>query len=325
MQLSRRLFLRLVTGAAAAPVLAGTAAAENYPTRPVRIIVGFPAGGTADLVPRLVGQWLSTRLEQPFIVENRPGGSGGLAAEATARAVPDGYTLLLAASSNAINATLYDRPKFNFIRDIAAVASICRNALVMEVHPSVPAKTVPEFIAYAKANPDKVNMASAGNGTPHHVAGELFQMMTGTNMLHVPYRGEGPALTDILTGRVQVMFTPIGASLEYIRSGRLRALAVTTASRIGALPETPTVGESVPGYEASGWFGLAAPRNIPADIIARLNMEVAAGLADPVLSARLVGLGLEPRSMTPDHFAQFIADDTEKWAKVVKFAGIQAD
>jgi tripartite-type tricarboxylate transporter receptor subunit TctC len=307
------------------PVFARAAAAQTYPSRPVRIIVGFPAGGTADLVPRLVGQWLSARLGQPFIVENRPGGSGGLAAEATARAAPDGYTLLLAASSNAINATLYDRLKFNFIGDIAAVASICRNALVMEVHPSVPAKTVREFIAYARANHDRVNMASAGSGTPHHVAGELFQMMSGTNMLHVPYRGEGPALTDILAGRVQVMFTPIGASLEYIRSDRLRALAVTTGSRIEALPEVPTVAETVPGYEASGWFGLAAPRNTPADIIARLNIEVAMGLADPGLRARLVGLGLEPRSMTPAGFAQFIVDDTEKWAKVVKFAGIKAD
>jgi tripartite-type tricarboxylate transporter receptor subunit TctC len=307
------------------PVFARAAAAQTYPSRPVRIIVGFPAGGTADLVPRLVGQWLSARLGQPFIVENRPGGSGGLAAEATARAAPDGYTLLLAASSNAINATLYDRLKFNFIRDIAAVASICRNALVMEVHPSVPAKTVREFIGYARANHDRVNMASAGSGTPHHVAGELFQMMSGTNMLHVPYRGEGPALTDILAGRVQVMFTPIGASLEYIRSDRLRALAVTTGSRIEALPEVPTVAETVPGYEASGWFGLAAPRNTPADIIARLNIEVAMGLADPGLRARLVGLGLEPRSMTPAGFAQFIVDDTEKWAKVVKFAGIKAD
>jgi tripartite-type tricarboxylate transporter receptor subunit TctC len=325
MQLPRRLFLRLAAGAAAMPVLAGTGAAQHYPSRPVRIIVGFPSGGTADLVPRLVGQWLSARLDQPFVVENRPGGSGGLAAEAVARAAPDGYTLLLAASSNAINATLYDRLKFNFIRDIAAVASICRNALVMEVNPSVPTKTVREFIAYAKANPGKVNMASAGSGTPHHVAGELFQMITGTNVLHVPYRGEGPALTDLLAGQVQVMFTPIGASLEYIRSGKLRALAVTTAARVEALPEVPAVGESVPGYEASGWFGIAAPRNTPAEIVARLNTEVAAGLADPALRARLVGLGLEPRSMTPAEFAEFVADDTEKWAKVVKFAGIKAE
>jgi tripartite-type tricarboxylate transporter receptor subunit TctC len=313
MKLSRRQFLYLAAGAAALPFVSREVAAQKYPSRPVRIIGGFPPGGTADIVARLMGQWLSERLGQPIVVENRPGAGGNIGAEAAVRAARDGYTLLLAASSNAINATVYDQLSFNFIRDITPVAGISRNPFVMEVNPSIPARTIPEFIAYAKANPGKVNMASAGNGTPHHVCGELFKMMTGVNMLHVPYRGEAPAL-----------FTPTGASIEYLRSGKLRPLAVTTSARLEVLPDVPTVGEFVPGYEASGWFGVSAPKNTPAEIVEKLNKEINAGLADPTMKARLMGLGIEPMLMTPAEFEKFIADDTEKWAKVVKFARIKA-
>jgi tripartite-type tricarboxylate transporter receptor subunit TctC len=291
----------------------------------VRIILGFPPGGMNDITARLMGQWLSERLGQPFIIENRPGAGGNIGVEAVIRAPADGYTLLLVATSNAINATLYEKLNFNFIRDIAPVASIIDAPLVMEVHPSHPAKTVSEFIAYAKANPGKLNMASAGNGSSIHVAGELFKMMTGVNMVHVPYRGAPAALTDLIGGQVQVMFDNLPNSVEYIRSGRLRPLAVTTTTRSGALPDIPTVGEVVPGYEARSWCGVSAPKKTPAEIIDRLNREINAGLADPVMKARFVDLGATVFPGSAGDFRKFIADETEKWAKVVKFSGAKAD
>jgi tripartite-type tricarboxylate transporter receptor subunit TctC len=315
----------LATALIAAPLSTGASGEEHYPTRPVHIIVGFPAGGGADIVVRLMGQWLSERLGQPFVIENRPGAGSNIATEAVVNAGPDGYTLLTVTTSNASNATLYDNLSFNFIRDIAPVAGIHRTPLVMEVNPSVPAKTVPEFISYAKANPGKINMASAGTGTGTHIAGELFKMMTGVDMTHVPYRGAAPALTDLLGGRMQVMFDNMGSSIEQIRAGRMRALAVTTATRSEALPDIPTVGEFVPGYEASGWIGVGAPKSTPAEIVEKLNKEINAGLADPAMKARLADLGAEPMSMTPADFGKFIADETEKWAKVIKFANIKAE
>ena len=291
MKLPRRKFLHLAAGAAALPAVSRVAWAQAYPTRPVRIIVGLPPGGATDIVARLIGQWLSERLGQPFVIENRPGAGTNIGTEAVVRAPPDGYTLLLVGRRNAINATLYDKLNFNFIRDIAPVAGIIRVPLVMVVNPSVPAKTVPEFIAYAKANPGKINMASAGIGTPGHVAGELFKMMAGVDMVHVPYRGAAPALTDLLGGQVQVMFGTTVSSIEHIRAGKLRALAVTTATRSEALPDIPTVGEFVPGYEASAVFGIGAPRNTPAEIVDKLNKEINAALADPKIKARLADLG----------------------------------
>ena len=288
MQPPRRQFLRLAAGAAALPAVSRSAWAQAYPARPVRILVGAPAGGTLDIVARVMGQWLSERLGQAFVIENRPGGAGNnVATEAVVRAAPDGYTLLLIAISNAINTTLYDKLNYNFLRDIAPVASIVRVPLIMEVNASVPAKTVPEFIAYAKGNPGKVNMASAGNGTSPQVAGELFKMMTGVELVHVPYRGSPPALTDLLGGQVQVMFDLMPTSIEHVRAGKLRALAVTTATRSPALPDVPTVAEFVPGYEASTWQGIGAPRGTPAEIVDRLNREINAGLADPKIRARL--------------------------------------
>ena len=291
----------------------------------MRLIVTVSAGGSPDIVARLIGQWLSERLGRPFIVENRPGAGSNIGTELAVRAPPDGYTLLLALSSNAINAALYQNLNFNFVRDIAPVASIARAPLVMEVNPSVPAKTVPEFIAYAKANPGKINMASSGNGTPQHVAGELFKMMGGIDMIHVPYRGDGLSLTDLIGGRVQVLFGVMPASIEFIRTGKLRALAVTTATRSEVLPDIPTVGEFLPGYEASGWYGVGAPKGTPADIIDTLNKEINAALVDSKINARLADLGATVFASSPAKFGKFIADETEKWGKVVKFAGIKPD
>jgi tripartite-type tricarboxylate transporter receptor subunit TctC len=293
--------------------------------RPVRIIVGFPPGNASDIVTRLMGQWLSERLGQPFIIENRPGASSNIGTEAVVRAPPDGHTLLYVSTANAINATLYDRLNFNFIRDIAPVAGLSRGFFVMEVNPSVPAKTVPEFIAYAKANPGKLNMASSGHGAPTHVAGELFKTMTGVNMVHVPYRGSAPALTDMIGGQVQVMFDTVPSSVEYIRAGKLRLLAVTTATRSQVLPDIPTVAEAVPGYEASNWGGIGAPKNTPVDIINKLNKEINAGLADPNLKARLADLGNEVLAGSPVDIGKLVAADTEKWGKVIREANIKAE
>jgi tripartite-type tricarboxylate transporter receptor subunit TctC len=291
----------------------------------VRIIVGFAPGGATDIMARLVGQWLSERLGQQFVIENRPGAGSNIATEVVVNAPPDGYTLLVTTSVNAINATLYDKLNFNFIRDIAPVASIHREPHVLEVHPSVPVKTVPEFIAYAKANPGKINMASAGIGSGNHIAGELFKMMTDVNLVHVPYRGAGPALVDLLGGQVQVMFATMSSSIEYVRDGKLRALAVTTATRSPALPHIPTVSDFVPGYEASFWTGVGAPKNTPAEIVNKLNKEINAALADPKMKARLADLGGTALSGSPADFGKFVADETEKSAKVVKFAGVKAD
>jgi tripartite-type tricarboxylate transporter receptor subunit TctC len=325
MRLLRRQFLHLAAGAAALSTISRIARAQAYPSRPVRVIVPFAPAGTTDIVARLMGQWLSERLGQQFVIENRPGAGTNIATEAVVRAPPDGYTLLTVGAPAAINATLYDKLNFNFIRDIAPVASIIREPLVMVVNPSVPAKTVPEFIAYAKANPGKLNMASVGNGSSPHVAGELFKMMTGVNMVHVGYRSSGPALIDLLGGQVQVMFNGAGSAIEYIRAGKLRALAVTTATRSEALPEVPTVGEFVPGYEASAFFGIGAPKNTPAEIVEKLNKEINAGLVDPQLEARIAELGSTVITGSPIDFAKLIADETEKWGKVVKFSDAKPD
>jgi tripartite-type tricarboxylate transporter receptor subunit TctC len=324
-KLPRRNFLHLAAGAAALPTVSRIARAQAYPTRPVRLTVPLAPGGSGDILARLMGQWLSERLSQQFVIDNRSGGGGNIGTEAVVRAPADGYTLLLVSALNAINATLYDKLNFNFIRDIAPVASVIRSANVMMVNPSVPAKQVPEFIAYAKANPGKISMASAGTGTPSHVSGELFKMMAGVDMIHVPYRSGGPALTDLLGGQVQVAFTSIVSSIAYIRAGRLRALAVTPATRSEELPDIPTIGEFVPGYEASGWYGIGAPKNTPTEIIDRLNEETNAALVDPKMKARLLDLGGTPMPMTPADFGRLIANDTEKWGKVVKFAGSKAD
>jgi tripartite-type tricarboxylate transporter receptor subunit TctC len=325
MNLPRRKFLHLAAGAAALPFAPHIARAQVYPTRPVRLIVPLAPGGATDIVARLMGQWLSERLGQPFIIENRPGAGGNIGTDTVVKARPDGYTILMASTTNAINATLYDKLSFNFIRDIAPVATISRNTLVMVVHPSLPAKTVPEFIAYAKANPRKLNMASPGNGSPNHVSGELFKMMTGVDMVHVPYRSGGPALTDLLGGQMQVMFPAIVSSIEYIRADRLRALAVTAATRSDELPDIPTVAEFVPGYEASNWFGVAAPKATPAETVEKLNEEINAGLADPKIKARLAELAAMVLAGSPAAFGKLIAEDTEKWAKVVKSAGIKPE
>jgi tripartite-type tricarboxylate transporter receptor subunit TctC len=301
------------------------ARAESYPSRPVHIIVGYAAAGPTDIAARLMGQWLSERLGQSFVVDNRPGAASNIGTELVVRARPDGYTLLLVNATNAINATFYDNLNFNFIRDIAPVASIMRTTNVMVVNPSFPAKTVPEFIAYAKANPGKINMATAGVGSPPHVYGELFNAMAGVDLISVQYRGGGPALVDLLGGQAQVMFEGITSSIEYVRAGRLRALAVTSATRSAALPDIPTVGEFVPGYEASGWFGLGAPDKTPAGIIDTLNREINAALADPTMKARVTDLGGTPMPMTPAEFGKFIADETEKWAKVIRVANIKPE
>jgi tripartite-type tricarboxylate transporter receptor subunit TctC len=325
MKLQRRTFLHLAVGAVALPVVSRMGWAQSYPSRPVRVVVAAAAGGPNDILARLIGQWLSERFGQPFVIENRPGGSSNIAAEAVVRAPADGYTLLAVSTVNAINATLYDKLNYNFIRDIAPVAGIMRTPLVMAVNPSFPARTVPEFIKYAKANPGKINMASSGNGTSPHIAGELFKMMTGVDMVHVPYRGGAPALTDLLGGQVQVSFATTPSSIEFIRAGKLLALAVTTATRWKGAPDIPTVGEFVPGYEASAWYGVGAPRNTPAEIIDKLSKEVNAALTDPKMEARLADLGATVLPGSPADFGKLIADETEKWGKVVKFAGIKPD
>jgi tripartite-type tricarboxylate transporter receptor subunit TctC len=325
MKVPRRHFLRLAAGAAAAPAVVRIAAAQAYPSRPVHIVVGYPAGGASDVLARVIGQWLSDRLGQPFIIDNRPGAGTNIATEAVAKSPPDGYTLLFITTANAMNATLYDRLNFNFIRDIAPAASLAFVPMVMEVNPSVPARSVPEFIAYAKANPDKIIMASAGNGGPQHVAGELFKMMTGVKMLHVPYRGSGPALTDLITDRVHVMFDLLPTSLEFIRAGRLVPLAVTTTARLEALPQVPPLADFLPGYEASAWQGLGAPRDTPPEIIEKLNTEANKGLADPKIRSTLVSMSNTAFAGTPAQFAKHIADETEKWAKVVKFASVKGE
>jgi tripartite-type tricarboxylate transporter receptor subunit TctC len=321
-KLLRRQFLHLAAGAAALPALPRLASALDYPTRPVRWITGYAAGGGADFLLRLMGQWLLARLGQPFVIENRPGGGTNIATEAVVRAPADGYTLLLVSTANASNVTLYEKLNFNFIHDIAPVAGIIRFSNVMEVNLSFPAKTVPEFIAYAKANPGKITMASTGNGTTQHLSGELFKIMAGVSMVHVPYRGSAPALTDLLGGQVQGMFDGIPASIEYIRAGKLRPLAVTTATRSEALPDIPTVGDFVPGYQASGWFGLGAPKNTPAEIVDKLNQEINSCLADPKIKARFVDLGGTVIPGSPADFGKLIAEDTEKWAKVIRAAKI---
>jgi tripartite-type tricarboxylate transporter receptor subunit TctC len=325
MKLPRRKFLHLTAGAAALPAVARLAHAQTYPSRPVRLIATTAAGGMQDTLARLMGQRLSERLGQQFVVENRPGGGTNIGTETVVRAPPDGYTLLLVSPSNASNATLYDKLNFNFIRDIAPVAGISREPGVMVLNPSVPAKTVPEFIAYAKANPGKINMASSGNGTGTHLSGELFKMMTGINMVHVPYRGGAPAVTDLLGGQVQVMFATPVTSIEYIRAGKLRALAVTTATRSEALPDIPTVGEFVPGYEASTWFGIGAPKNTPPEVIDKLNREINAALADSKMKARFADLGSEPLAGSPAGFGKLIAAETEKWGKVIRAANIKLE
>jgi tripartite-type tricarboxylate transporter receptor subunit TctC len=321
MMRSRRRFLQLAAGAAALPAVPHFAWGQSYPSRPVRLVVGTSAGGGIDFAGRLIAQVLSERLGQQFYVENRVGGGTNMGAELVARAPPDGYTLYLVSAANAINATLYDKLNFNFIRDIAPIASIARVPQVMEVHPSVPASTVSEFIAYAKANPGKLNMASAGIGSVQQVGGELFKMMSGVDMLHVPYKGAGPALIDLLSGQVQVMFDTMPGSIQQIRAGTVRALAVTTASRSEALPELPTVADFLPGYEASQWYGLGAPRTTPAEIVDTLNTEVNRALSDSKFRIRLAEMGGTPLAGTSADFGKFIAEDTEKWGRVVNFSG----
>jgi tripartite-type tricarboxylate transporter receptor subunit TctC len=325
MKLPRRDFLHLAAGAAALPAVSRLARAQDYPARPVRLIVGFAPGGTTDITARLIGQWLSERLGQQFVIENRTGAATNIATEAVVRAPADGYTLLLVTASNAINATLYDKLSYNFIRDIAPVAGIIRYPLVMQVNPSFPAKTVPEFISYAKSNPGKISYGSGGIGTSIHVASELFKMMAGVDMIHVPYRGGAPAMTDLMAGQVQVVFNPVPESMEFIRAGKLRPLAVTTATRSEVLPDVPTVGDFVPGYEASALQGIGAPKDTPAQIVEKLNKEINVGLADSKLKARFTDLGATVFVVSPADFGKFIADETEKWAKVIKFAGAKAE
>lgn len=322
---NRRQFLRLTAGAAALPAVSGLAWAQAYPSRPVRIIVPFPPGGTADILARLMGQRLSDRLGQPFVIENRPGAASNVGTEAVVRAPADGYTLLLVTASNVTNTTLYEKLNFNFIHDIAPVASIDRVPLVMTATPSLPAKTIPEFIAYAKANPGKLSMASAGNGSPGHVSGELFKMMSGVNMVHVPYRGDAPALTDLIGGQVQVMFGLLPSVIEHIKDGELRALAVTTAMRSDALPNIPIVSDFVPGFEASTWQGVGAPKSTPAELLEKLNREINAALADPKIKERIADLGGTTVASSPDDFGKLLAEETEKWAKVIRAANIKPE
>jgi tripartite-type tricarboxylate transporter receptor subunit TctC len=325
MKLPRRRFLHLAAGAAALPALSRIARAQTYPTRSVRIVVGYAAGGGTDLVARLMGQWLSDRTGQQFVIENRTGAATNIGTEVVVRAPADGYTLLLAHTANAINATLYEKLNFNFIRDIAPVAGIMRVPNIMVVNPLLPAKTVPEFIAYAKANPGKINMGSGGAGGPDHMSGELFKTMTGVKMLHVPYRGLSPALTDLLSGQVQVVFSSLPAAIEYIKADKLRALAVTTVTRFEGMPDIPTVGDTVPNYEASQWYGVGAPKNTPAEIVDKLNKEINAALTDPNMKTRLADLGGTVLPGSPADFGMLIVQDTEKWAKVVKFSGAKVD
>ncbi|MHB8272554.1 Bug family tripartite tricarboxylate transporter substrate binding protein [Bradyrhizobium sp.] len=324
MKLHRRTLLTAAAALAAA-ALPRLASAQEYPSRPVRIVAGFAAGGGVDITARLIGQWLNERLGQSFVTENRPGAGGNIGTEAVVNAAADGYTLLLSTVPNAVNASLYEKLTFNFIRDTAPVAGIIRVPMVILLNPSVPAKTVPEFIAYAKANPGKINMASAGNGSAPHMAGELFKMMAGVNLVHIPYRGQGPALTDLLGGDVQVLFATAPGTTDYIRTGKLRALAVTSAARAEVLPELPTVADFVPGYEASQWYGLSAPKNTPADIVGKLNREINAAIADPRMRERLAAIGGEPLPGSPGEFGRLIAEETEKWAKVVRAAGIKPE
>jgi tripartite-type tricarboxylate transporter receptor subunit TctC len=323
--LGRRNFLHLAAGAVALPAVSRIARAQAYPSRPVRMIVPFAPGGTSDILARLMGQWLSERLGQPFVIENRPGANSNIGTEAVVRAPSDGYTLLLVTAAAAINATFYEKLSFNFIRDITAVAGIVRVPSVMVVNPSVPATTVPEFIAYAKSKPGKTTMASAGKGAPSHLAGELFKTMAGVDMVHVPYRGGGPAVTDLIAGQVQVVFPTIVESIEYIRASRLRALAVTTATRSDALPDIPTVGEFLPGYEASGWFGIGAPKSTSSEVVDQLNKQINEGLADPKMKARLADLGGTVLPGSPADFGKHIAEETEKWAKVIRSANIKPE
>jgi tripartite-type tricarboxylate transporter receptor subunit TctC len=320
----RRGFLHLAACAAALPAVS-RAWAQTYPTRPVRIIVGFAPGGPNDINARLIGQWLSERLGQQFIVDNRPGASGNIAMESAVRSPPDGYTLVMVAVSSTVNATLFPNLPFIFLRDIAPVGAICRNLYVMVVHPSVPVATGPELIAYSKANPNKLNMASPGSGTGPHMASELFKMMTGVQMTHVPYRGSGPMLNDLVGGQVQFAFDALASSIGHIRSGRLRALGVANATRLDVLPDVPAVAEFLPGYEASGIQGLGAPRNTPAEIIDKLNHEINAGLADPRIRARIADLGNTPLALSPAAYSKLLAEETEKWAKVIKSAGIKVE
>jgi len=324
-KLPRRQLLYLAAGGVALATTSRTASALDYPTRPVRIIVGYPPGGTTDISARLMGQWLSERLAQPFIIENRPGAGSTIAAEVVSKAPPDGYTLFPASLANAFNPAIYDNLNFNYARDFAPIAGFLRVPNVLLVNLSMPVKSVPEFIAYAKANPGKLNMATAGKGSTPHVFGELFEMMAGIKLITVHYRGGGPALTDLLAGQVQLMFDPLGEGIGHVKAGRLRALAVTSDTRSPALPDIPTVGEFIPGFEASGWSGLSAPRNTPVDVIDRLNQQINAGLADPKMKTQLADLGAAPMPMTPADFGKFIADETEKWGKVIRVANIKAD
>ncbi|MFZ1089574.1 MAG: tripartite tricarboxylate transporter substrate binding protein [Xanthobacteraceae bacterium] len=325
LEISRQRFLKLIASAVALPTFARIATGQNYPSRPIRIIVGFPPGGAADVTARLIGQWLSERLGQPFIIENRPGAGTNIGTEAVAKSPADGYTLLLVSVANTVNASLYESLNFDFIRDITPVAGLVRGPLVMEVNPSVPATTVPEFIAYAKANPGMINIASAGIGTPGHMASELFQLLTDLDLLDVPYRGGAPALTDLLAGQVHVMFDNLPTSLEYIRAGKLRALAVSTITRSDTLPDLPTVSEFVPGYEVSSWFGIGAPRNTPRQVVDKLNAEINAGLTTPKLKAQLMDLGSSPLIGSPADFGSLIVKETEKWRKVIRAAKIKPE
>jgi tripartite-type tricarboxylate transporter receptor subunit TctC len=324
MKPSRRQFLHLAAGAGAVSLISKRTWAQAYPARPVRIIVGYPSGGSNDILARLMAQWLSERMGQQFVIENRPGAGSNIATEAVVRADPDGYTLLMVSTANMSNAALYDKLSYNFIRDIAPVGGIIGVSNVVEIHPSVPVKTLPEFIAYAKANPGKINMGSAGNGSSSHMAGELFKMMTGINLVHVPYRGQGPAMTDLLGGQLQVIFDTMPAAIGYIRADRLRALGVSTAMRSEVLPNVPTIGESVPGYEASSLYGVAAPRNTPAEIVDKLNGEINAALADPTMKTRLADLGGIALAGSADEFGKLIVVETEKWAKVIRTGNIKA-
>jgi tripartite-type tricarboxylate transporter receptor subunit TctC len=325
MNICRRRFLHLTAGAAAVPAVPRIARADTYPSRPVHLIVFYAAGGGNDIIARLMGQWLSQRLGQSFVIENRPGGGGNLGTEYVVRAAPDGYTLLLSSTANTVNASLYNNLDFNFIRDIAPVASISYEPNIMVVNPSVPAKTIPEFIAYAKANPGKINYGSAGIGSSQHMSGELFKMMAGIDMTHVPFRGTAPALTSLLGAQVQVMFASMPATLEYVRASKLRALGVTIATRSDALPDVPSVSEFLPSFDAEVYYGIGAPKDTPAEIVERLNREINAGLADPQFKARLIELGSAVLPGSPVDFEKFIANETEKWAKVVKFANIKAE
>jgi tripartite-type tricarboxylate transporter receptor subunit TctC len=325
MKLPRRTFLHLAAGAAALPAVSRTARAQAYPTRPVRMIVPFAPAGTTDISARLIGQWLSERFGQPFVVENRPGANGNIGTEAALRAPADGYTLLMVDASPAVNASLYDRLNFNFVRDAATVATVARAPFILVVHPSVPAKTVPEFIAYAKANPGRINYGSAGPGSTLHVAGELFKIMSGVDLVHVPYRGGGPAIADAISGQVQAVFIPSPAGIEFVRSGQLRALGVSSTTRFAAMPDVPSVSEFVSGYEASTWWGVVAPRNTPITIIENLNKEINAGLAQPKVKARFAELGAEVFPGSPADFGKFIADETEKWGKVIRAANIKPE